>query len=105
MKLLRVDQEKVVDYLLNPMKSRGKATFFLKMGFTPEKWEELADALKMQATSNTIALVVESPYGKRYSIDGELETPDRRFPRPRIRTVWIEEPGGVEWRLITSHPA
>lgn len=105
MKSLRVDQDKVVDYLLNPMKSRGKAAFFLKMGFSPDKWEELANALKFQAASNAVVLEVESQYGKRYSIDGELETPDRRFPPPRIRTVWIAEPDSVEWRLITAHPA
>jgi len=104
-KPLRVDRSKVVDYLLNPAKSHGKAAFFLRMGFQPERWEVLAQALKAQAVSGGVVAVIESLHGIRYSVDGELETPDSRSPGPRIRTVWIEELGSDEWRLITSHPA
>lgn len=101
---MRIDKSKIVEYLLNPAKSRGKAAFFLKMGFTDTEWEALSEALKMQALSYPVSMIAESPYGKRYSIDGEIQTPVGRFPRPRIRTVWIEENDSQEWRLITAHP-
>ncbi len=104
MKPLRVDREKVVDYLLSPEKSRGKAAYFLRMGFHLDRWRELAQALKSQAVYGDISAVVESPYGTRYSVDGVLEPPDGRSPGRRFRTVWIEEPGCVEWRLITAYP-
>ena len=104
LKPLRVDYSKVVDYLLNPEKSRGKAAFFLRMGFDPEQWEALAHALKSQARSGEISGAVESPYGTRYSVDGVMETPGSRSPGPRIRTVWISEHGADEWRLITAYP-
>ena len=33
---LRVDQTKIVDYLLSEANSRGKSKFFLGLGFGPE---------------------------------------------------------------------
>lgn len=104
MESLTVDRTKVTDYLLDPARSRGKAAFFLRMGFSQDRWDALAEALKRQARNGDIVAISESPYGTRYSVDGGLETPDRREPRPRIRTVWIEESAKSGWRLITAHP-
>ena len=101
---LRVDEAKITGYLLNEATSRGKATFFLRLGFRPEEWTVLAEALKAQARGNLVASVVESRYGKRYSVDGVIETPDKRQPRPNLRTVWILETGSNAPRLITAHP-
>lgn len=41
-----VEKQKVVDYLLNKEKSRGKAAFFIAMGFQASQWEVLAQVLK-----------------------------------------------------------
>ena len=101
---LRVDQSKIIGYLLNEATGRGKATFFLRLGFRPETWETLAAALKAQARGNPVASAVDSAYGKRYSVDGAIETPDNRQPCPNIRTVWILEIGTQAPRLITAHP-
>ena len=101
---LRVDQSKIDGYLLNEATGRGKATFFLRLGFRREGWGTLAAALKAQARENPVASVVDSPYGKRYSVDGAIETPDNRRPRPKVRTVWILETGVETLRLITAHP-
>lgn len=57
---------------------------------------------RQQGRSNPVAAEVASPYGTRYSVDGELETPSGR--RPRVRTVWIRETDYDELRLITAHP-
>lgn len=99
---LRVDESKVVDYLLSHSNGHGKAAFFLGCGFLPEGWTMLADALKQQARSNPVVTVVDSAYGTRYSVDGELQTPSGK--RPSVRTVWIIENGFDEPRLITAHP-
>ncbi len=99
---LRVDEAKLFDYLLSHANGRGKATFFLGFGFQPEAWPELAAAIKRQATSNPVASAVDSPYGTRYSVDGELQTPGGR--RPIIRSVWILEVDSETPRLITAHP-
>lgn len=99
---LRVDESKIVEYLLSHSNGQGKAAFFLGFGFLPGAWVVLADALKRHARSNPVATVVDSAYGTRYSVDGELETPRAR--RPRVRTVWILESGSDELRLITAYP-
>ena len=101
---LRVDQSKITGYLLNEATGRGKATFFLRLGYRFDDWETLAAALKAQARDNPVASVVDSPYGKRYSVDGTVVTPDNRQPRPRVRTVWILETGSEAPRLITAYP-
>lgn len=99
---LRVDKSKVVGYLLSHSNGQGKATFFLGFGFQLEAWSVMADAMKELARSNPVTAVVDSPYGTRYSVDGELETPSGR--RPRVRAVWIRETDSDELRLITAHP-
>lgn len=99
---LRVDESKIIGYLLSHSNGKGKATFFLGFGFQPEKWIMLADALTAQARCNPVAEVVASLYGTRYSVEGALETPSGR--RPRVRTVWILERDSDEPRLITAHP-
>ena len=101
---LRVDQSKIIGYLLNEATGRGKATFFLRLGFRSDDWEALAAALKAQARDNPVVSVVDSRYGKRYSVDGAIATPDHRQPRPRVRTVWILETATKAPRLITAHP-
>ena len=100
---LRVDESKIVGYLLSHASGHGKAAFFSGFGFRVEAWQELADAIKAHAGANPVAAVVDSLYGTRYSVDGELQTPSGR--RPRVRTVWILESGSEEPRFITAHPA
>lgn len=97
-----VDQGKIVDYLLNPSKSRGKAEFFLRFGFTRERWQEMAAALAHHGNTGRVVAAVESEHGTRYSVDGPLAAPDGRTPR--IRSVWIIERGRDFPRLITAHP-
>ena len=44
----RIDREKIVTYLLgsSSFASVAKARFFGSLGFSPERWEELAQALR-----------------------------------------------------------
>ena len=99
---LRVDESKITGYLLSHANGRGKAVFFLGLGFRVEAWQELAEAVKAQAIANPVATTVDSPYGTRYSVDGELLTPSGR--QPRVRSVWILESGSDRLRLITAFP-
>jgi hypothetical protein len=101
---LRVDREKIVDYLLSASHPDGqtKAEFFRRFGFRQDRWRVLAEALRKQGRSRPIVKAVESPHGTRYSVDGPIESPDGRHPQ--IRTVWILEDGGRSPRLITAHP-
>lgn len=100
----RVDRHKITDYLLSLTHPDGrtKAQFFTRFGFRPEAWQELAQALRKVGMSNPVVAVAESQHGARYTVDGPLQTPDGRTPR--VRTVWIVEPGESGPRLITAHP-
>ncbi len=101
----RVDREKIAEYLLSLSHPDGrtKAEFFMRFGFRAEGWQELAEALRTVGTSNPVVAVVESAHGVRYTVDGSIQAPDGRTPR--VRTVWIVEPGSPGPRLITAHPA
>ena len=99
-----VDCPKMVDYLLSRTHpdGRSKAEFFTRFGFKVEDWQVLADALKAVGISNPVTAVVQSPHGTRYIVDGRMQSPDGLTPR--VRTVWIVEPGHPGPRLVTAHP-
>ena len=101
---VQVDREKITEYLLSldHPDGRNKARVFTGFGFQIENWEVLAEVLRKHAASYSIVKAVESDFGTRYTVEGELETPKRR--RPRVRTVWIVEKGSETPRLITTYP-
>lgn len=100
----RVDKEKVTQYLLHPLNSRGKALFFERMGFSLDRWEQLADALLEHADSGTLTSVVASTYGARYVLIGSMKSPALREPAPIVTTVWQQVVGADGVRLITAYP-
>lgn len=100
----RVDRSKVEDYLLHPVKGRGKAAFFQSWGFSLAQWEDLRGALLEHAASGQLTHAVVSPYGTRYIVRGGLRTPDGRSPRPMLCSVWQADQGQVGVRLITAYP-
>ena len=100
----RVEREKVTDYLLSKANPRGrrKADFFLRFGFTVDRWQDFAAALRIQSERHAVAKVVETFHGPRYHVDGTIETPDRR--NPWVRTVWQIDYGNDYPRFITAFP-
>jgi len=99
-----IEREKIVAYLLNPQHRFGasKAQFFSSYGFAPGKWELLANALREHGQKHEVSKVVETGFGPRYQVDGELQTPNRRTVR--VRTVWQWDKGQLAPRLITAYP-
>lgn len=100
----RVEQAKLLDYLLNQEHPEGKskAAFFLRFGFRAASWDVLAEALRNHAFQHEVQKTVASSYGVRYVIEGPLETPDERAPL--VRTVWMIDEGTSAPRLITAYP-
>ena len=101
---LIVEQEKITDYLLNPAHRYGasKARFFAAFGFRAESWEIFAQALREHGQSHDVTRVIETRFGPRYEVEGELSAPDGRYPR--VRTVWQLGAGEAAPRLITAYP-
>jgi len=71
---LRVDREKVTEYLLSATHPDGhsKAEFFTRFGFCLKHWELLADALREHGATNPVVTAVEKRHGTRHLIDGRL---------------------------------
>jgi hypothetical protein len=101
---LVVEREKIADYLLNPAHRYGasKARFFTGFGFRLEAWELLAEALREHGRTQEVVGTRETAFGRRYTVEGELNTPGAR--RPRVRTVWQCDEGAVASRLISAYP-
>jgi hypothetical protein len=99
-----VEREKIVEYLLNPAHQYGasKASFFTRLGFSNENWEELAKALCEHGRLHQIVAVHETGFGPRYVVESEIETPSGR--RSCVRTIWQFDKGAVAPRLITAYP-
>ncbi len=99
-----VEREKIVDYLLSYAHRYGasKARFFSEFGFRVEEWERLAEALHEHGRTQEVVREVETGFGPRYVVEGELTTPSGR--RPRVRTVWQFDKGAVAPRLISAYP-
>ena len=92
----------MVDFVMQGGAEVVVVQFFDRFGFRVEEWQRLAEALRIHGASHEAIRVVETSYGTRYSVDGALETPDRR--NPRVRTIWIVDSGSDTPRLITAHP-
>lgn len=100
-----VEEKKVTNYLLSDThpQGRSKSHFFRAFGFTPEQWQQFADALCVQGTQGESVGTVALPDSVQYVIEGELISPDGRTPR--IRTVWETRSTDPCPRLITAYPA
>lgn len=102
---LDVPQAKIVEYHLSPTHPQGrhKAAFFNAFGFSLTDWEKLAEALRRHGAENEVTTAEDTPFGRRYIVDGELIAPDGR--RPRLRSVWYVEEAEDVTRFVTAHPA
>jgi len=97
-----VDRSKVVDYLLGSgsIASRAKARFFESLGFSADRWEGLAEAIRAQAQGAKLA-VTPTRWGTKYVATGQIDAPNGRGYK--IISVWIAE--GSTIRLVTAYPA
>ena len=100
-----VAPEKTRDYLLDTGHPNGgpKADFFLRFGFTRERWEVFAEALRAHAIANEVIGIEETPHGMNYVVDGILETPDGR--NPSVWTVWMLSADSEAPRFLTAYPS
>jgi hypothetical protein len=95
---------KLRDYLLSPTHPHGrhKAFFFGRLGFSQERWQELASALHAHTERHEVGKVEEAAFGMRYAVDGDLSTPSGGVVR--VRTVRYVERGEDFPRFVTAYP-
>ena len=95
--------EKVRDYLLNPEHPDGgsKAVWFQSLGYTRDRWHELAsDLLALAATCEKFA-TVQTPFGVKYVVKGQIGRESHRSGS--VLAVWIVEADRPP-RLVTAYP-
>jgi hypothetical protein len=99
-----VSETKITGYLLSikHREGRSKAEFFTQLGFTADAWEELVSALLRHVAENEVAKMEDSPFGKRYIVEGELFGSGGR--KAIIRSVWFVETGEDIPRFVTAYP-
>ena len=99
-----VPRKKLTDYLLSETHPVGrlKAKFFTSIGFDLTNVTKLEQSLLNIAYDQDIKEVIPSQYGKKYIIDGKLQSPAGNTIR--IRTVWILEKEKKRPRFITAYP-
>ena len=100
-----IPPRKVAEYLLQPMHPTGgpKARFFLGLGFTPERSEDLLNALGHIAETGLVVETVGTPFGTKYVVTGRLKTPLGQGEP--VTTVWIILAGEDIPRFVTAYPA
>lgn len=99
-----IPRQKITGYLLATGHPAGgaKAAFFRRFGFSAARWEALRDALLDHAQTAPVAGSADTPFGKKYILEGPLTAPDGR--RPRVRAIWFRPHGETVPRLATAYP-
>ena len=99
-----VPHAKVVDYLLSLSHPIGqsKAVFFRALGYDDSNADKLADALVKLAHTASVSGTIETSFGTKYMVPGEIRTPSGRAVA--ILTIWIIETGMVAPRFVTAYP-
>ena len=99
-----VEPAKLLDYLLNAAHpdNGGKAAFFLELGFSRDDWHSLVAALTKLAASGEVTKSMESWHGRKYVLDGNLESP--KETKTVVRTIWAIDRASDAPRLVTAYP-
>jgi hypothetical protein len=99
-----IEREKITDYLLatgHPA-GRAKAAFFQRFGFAVTTWQVLRGALVEHARSAPVVSSADTPFGRKYILEGSLSAPDGR--KPRVRAIWFVRAGDAAPRFVTAYP-
>ncbi len=99
-----VEERKVRDYPLSRMHPVGrfKARFFQALGFDDRQGDAFVQQVREIAAIGDVSEVVDTGFGRQYLVPGELAGPSGK--RPEVVTVWIQETGRDEVRLVTVYP-
>ena len=100
---VEIDARKVRDYLLSPTHPVGrfKARVFAAVGFDETKADDLTAELRRIAAAGEVLEIEESEYGRKYTVPGDLAGSAGSL---QVLTVWIQEPGRAQVRLVTVRP-
>ena len=100
---VRIDERKVRDYLLSKTHPVGrfKARVFGALGLDETSSAAFVAELQRIAAEGDVAEVQDIAFGRKYTVPGELRGP---AGAARVLTVWIQEAGQEDVRLVTVRP-
>lgn len=81
---------------------RFKAAFFRALGYTPEQWELLANALVTHLHVNDAQPDELTNYGQKYRVHGTITGPDGR--EAALVAIWIVRTNENASRFVTAFP-
>ncbi|MBX3728839.1 MAG: adhesin [Candidatus Sumerlaeia bacterium] len=99
-----VDKRKAVDYLLSEDHPEGKskAAFFVSLGFSPQRWEELCESLAQAGLQGETIEQERNRFGEKLVRVSEVAGPSGA--KRLVRTVWFRSIPAVGWRLVSAYP-
>jgi hypothetical protein len=99
-----VEPAKLSHYLLDPDHPVGgdTAAFLIAFGFRREARRPLEAPLLLHAQAGEVVSARQSRYGRHYTVEGPLATPDGR--NPTIRTAWVIAWAELRPRFVTAYP-
>jgi len=100
---VQVDILKVRDYLLSPVHPVGrfKARVFKALGFDVTTVDAFVAEVRRIASEGDVSEVEDFEFGRKYTVPGELRGP---IGSARVLTVWIQDSGREDVRLVTVRP-
>ncbi|GLI35536.1 DUF6883 domain-containing protein [Desulforhabdus amnigena] len=99
-----VPERKITEYLLSESHPVGKAKarYFRALGYSERNASQLKEDLTAIAVTYEVTEMIDTPFGRKYVVDGALATPGGI--KARVRTVWIVEAGEDISRFVTAYP-
>jgi hypothetical protein len=100
---VEIDIRKIRDYLLSPVHPVGrfKARVFKALGFDVATVEAFVAEVRRIASEGDVSEVEDFEFGRKYTVPGELRGP---IGSARVLTVWIQDSGRQDVRLVTVRP-
>ncbi len=100
---VQIDAHKIRAYLLSPTHPVGrfKARVFAAVGFDDAKADDFIAEVRRIAVVGDVAEVEDFDYGRKYTVRGDLTGPTGSLA---VVTVWVQEPGRADVRLVTVRP-
>lgn len=99
-----IDSDKIRGYLLSTAHPVGrfKARFFAALGFSSDRWQELADALRIQHLTHNAQVARTTALGTTYTIRAILAGPGGESAI--VVSVWFLPIGVEAPRFVTAYP-
>ena len=100
---VRIDERKVRDYLLSRTHPVGrfKARVFATVGFDETMVGAFVAEVRRIAAAGEVLDVEDTEFGPKYTVPGDLKGPAGGL---QVMTVWIQEIGQRDVRLVTVRP-